>query len=74
MLNRVEVLDRPDDNFWTKTAYTIPDTPGANMKSGETGVKMVPINAMVPRAFVANLRSGDVGVRAVDISLDGGAT
>jgi len=59
MINRIEVLDRPDDNFWMKTAYTIPDTPGANMKPGETGVKMVPINAMVPRAFVTNLRDGD---------------
>jgi len=58
MLNRIEVLDRPDDNFWMKTAYTIPDTPGATMKPGETGVKMVPINAMVPRAFVTNLRDG----------------
>ncbi len=59
MLNHIEVLDRPDENFWMKTAYTIPDTPSANMKPGETGVKMVPINAMVPRAFVTNLRPGD---------------
>ena len=58
MLNRIEVLDKPDDNFWMKTAYTIPDTPGANMKPGETGVTMVPINGMVPRAFVTNLRDG----------------
>jgi len=58
MLNHIEVLDRPDDNFWMKTAYTIPDTPGADMRPGETGVKMVPINAMVPRAFVTNLRDG----------------
>ncbi len=58
MLSRIEVLDRPDDNFWMKTAYTIPDTPGANMKPGETGVRMVPINAMVPRAFVTNFRDG----------------
>jgi len=58
MLSRIEVLDRPDDNFWMKTAYTIPDTPRADMKPGETGVRMVPINAMVPRAFVTNLKSG----------------
>ncbi len=63
MLNRIEVLDRPDDNFWMKTAYTIPDTPGATMTPGETGVRMVPINAMVPRAFVTNLRGGET-VRA----------
>jgi len=68
MLSRIEVLDRPDDNFWMKTAYTIPDMPGANMKPGETGVKMVPINAMVPRAFVTNLRDGGtvhVGAKTV---------
>ncbi len=59
MLSHIEVLDRPDDNFWMRMAYTIPDTPGANMKPGETGVKMVPISAMVPRAFVTNLQSGD---------------
>ena len=48
MLNDIEVLDQPDANYWTKTAYTIPDTPHANIKPGETGVKMVPINRMVP--------------------------
>jgi len=58
MLNDIEVLDRPDENFWTKTAYTIPDTPGANMKPGQTGVSMVPINRMVPRSFITNLASG----------------
>jgi DMSO/TMAO reductase YedYZ molybdopterin-dependent catalytic subunit len=60
MLNSIEVLDGPDENFWTKIAYTIPDTPGANIRPGETGVKMVPINRMVPRSFVTNLRDGAV--------------
>src|ERR1700730_8570733 len=27
MLNDIEVLDQPDTNYWTKIAYTIPDTP-----------------------------------------------
>ena len=58
MLNDIEVLDRPDDNYWTKTAYTIPDTPHADIKPGETGVKMVPINRMVPRSFITNIKSG----------------
>ena len=47
MLNDIEVLDSPDTNFWMKTAYTIPDTPHADMKPGQTGVPMVPINKMV---------------------------
>ena len=63
MLNDIEVLDRPDDNYWTKTAYTIPDTPYANIKPGETGVKMVPINKMAPRSFITNIKPG-ASVRA----------
>jgi DMSO/TMAO reductase YedYZ molybdopterin-dependent catalytic subunit len=58
MLDRIEVLDGPDDNFWMKSAYLIPDTPGATMKPGQTGLTMVPINKMVPRSFVTNLRAG----------------
>jgi DMSO/TMAO reductase YedYZ molybdopterin-dependent catalytic subunit len=59
MLNDIEVLDSPDTNFWMKTAYTIPDNPRADMKPGETGVKMVPINRMNPRSFITNLASGE---------------
>ncbi len=58
MLSSIEVLDGPDENFWTKVAYTIPDTPGADIKPGQAGVKMVPINRMVPRSFVTNLADG----------------
>jgi hypothetical protein len=49
------VLNAPDDAFWMKTAYRIPDTPGANVKPGETGFKTVPINRMVPRSFFTNV-------------------
>jgi DMSO/TMAO reductase YedYZ molybdopterin-dependent catalytic subunit len=58
MLNDIEVLDQPDTNYWTKVAYTIPDTPHASIKPGETDVKMIPINRMVPRSFVTNMASG----------------
>jgi DMSO/TMAO reductase YedYZ molybdopterin-dependent catalytic subunit len=58
MLNDIEVLDSPDTNFWMKTAYTIPDTPGADMKPGQAGVKMVPINRMNPRSFITNIVAG----------------
>jgi DMSO/TMAO reductase YedYZ molybdopterin-dependent catalytic subunit len=60
MLSSIEVLDGPDENFWTNTAYKIPDTPGANMKPGDANVKMVPINRMVPRSFITNLRDDAV--------------
>ncbi|MDE2229861.1 MAG: molybdopterin-dependent oxidoreductase [Alphaproteobacteria bacterium] len=59
MLNDIEVLDSPDTNFWMKTAYTIPDTPHADMKPGQAGVKMVPINRMNPRSFITNVKSGE---------------
>ena len=58
MLARIEVLAAPDENFWTRNAYLIPDTPGADMKPGQTGLTMVPINRMVPRSFVTNLKEG----------------
>jgi DMSO/TMAO reductase YedYZ molybdopterin-dependent catalytic subunit len=58
MLNDIEVLDQPDMNYWTKVAYTIPDTPHASVKPGETGVKTIPINRMAPRSFVTNIASG----------------
>jgi hypothetical protein len=55
MLNDIEVLAAPDDDFWMATAYRIPDTPGANVKPGQTGFKTVPINRMVPRSFFTNV-------------------
>ena len=90
MLSDIEVLDKPDENFWMKVAYTIPDNPRGDMKPGETGVTFVPINKMVPRSFLTNLAAGgtaraggpvrgiafggNTGVARVDLSADGGAT
>ena len=59
MLADIEVLDKPNDNYWTAEAYRIPDTPGANVRPGETGYKQTPINRMVPRSFVTNLRPSE---------------
>jgi DMSO/TMAO reductase YedYZ molybdopterin-dependent catalytic subunit len=58
MLSDIEVLDAPDETYWMKTAYRIPDTPNANVHPGQTGFKTVPINRMNPRSFVTNLRDG----------------
>src|SRR6202167_1620771 len=63
MVNDIEVLDQPDINYWSKVAYTIPDTPHASIEPGQTNVRMVPINKMVPRSFITNIKSGDT-VRA----------
>lgn len=57
-LDSIEVLTAPDTNFWMKVAYTIPDTPRANITPGQTGFKMIPINRMVPRSFITNLHNG----------------
>ena len=55
MLSDIELLEAPDDNYWMKTAYLIPDTPHADMKPGQTGLTMVPINRMVPRSFITSV-------------------
>jgi hypothetical protein len=59
MLSDIEVLDKPDDNFWTAVAYRVPDTPGANVTPNQTGYKTVPLTRMVPRSFITNLTTGD---------------
>jgi DMSO/TMAO reductase YedYZ molybdopterin-dependent catalytic subunit len=58
MLSDIEVLDKLDDNYWMTVAYTIPDTPHANILPGQNGVKMIPINRMAPRSLFTNLASG----------------
>jgi DMSO/TMAO reductase YedYZ molybdopterin-dependent catalytic subunit len=60
MLNDIEVLNEADDNFWTTKAYLIPDTPYANVDPGQQGVRMIPINRMVPRSFFTNVQDGAV--------------
>jgi DMSO/TMAO reductase YedYZ molybdopterin-dependent catalytic subunit len=71
MLNDIEVLDQPDTNYWTKTAYTIPDTPHASVEPGQTNVRMIPINRMVPRSFVTNLASGSAVKAAIPVRFRG---
>ena len=56
MLDDIEVLDKPDDNFWMTKAYLIPDTPLADIVPGQQGVKLIPINRMVPRSFFTNVK------------------
>ena len=71
MLSAIEVLDRPDTDFFTKDAYKIPDTAGGNMKPGQTDVTMVPISNMVPRSFVTNLKAGDTVKAGAAIAVRG---
>src|SRR6266481_4913904 len=71
MLDDLEVLDKPDDNHWTSKAYLIPDTPGANVTPEQKGVKMVPINRMVPRSFFTSLTDGAAVGRGQTINVRG---
>jgi DMSO/TMAO reductase YedYZ molybdopterin-dependent catalytic subunit len=71
MLNDIEVLDQPDENYWTKVAYKIPDTPHASIEPGQANVSMIPINRMVPRSFVTNLESGGAVKAAAPVALRG---
>jgi DMSO/TMAO reductase YedYZ molybdopterin-dependent catalytic subunit len=59
MLSDIEVLDHPDDNYWTTTAYRNPDVPNANVKPGDTDFKLVPVTRNVPRSFITNIKAGD---------------
>jgi DMSO/TMAO reductase YedYZ molybdopterin-dependent catalytic subunit len=54
-LSAIRVLTAPDDNFWMKAAYRIPDTPRGtttpeDMKSGK--VNTIPIARMPVRSFL----------------------
>jgi DMSO/TMAO reductase YedYZ molybdopterin-dependent catalytic subunit len=54
-LSAIRVLTAPDDNFWMKAAYRIPDTPRGtttpdDMKSGKVGT--IPIARMPVRSFL----------------------
>lgn len=62
-LDRIELLDKPDDNFWMAKAYRIPTAPRASVVPGAKDFPTEPIGAMVPRSFVTNLRDG-AGVAA----------
>ncbi len=56
-LTWIRVMDKPDENFWMKTGYRIPDTPRGTttpeaVKAG--GMKTVPINRMPVRSFLVS--------------------
>jgi DMSO/TMAO reductase YedYZ molybdopterin-dependent catalytic subunit len=71
MLTDIEVLEQPDENFWTSKAYRIPDTPGANVTPDQKDVKTVPINRMVPRSFFTSLTEGAVVTQGQTLNVRG---
>ncbi len=57
-LHEITVLDKDFDGFWVKTAYRIPDTPGACVPPGTTPANTVPINRMNVRSFITSHENG----------------
>jgi hypothetical protein len=55
MLDSIEVLDKPDDNFWMAKAYLVPDNATATVAPGTRDFAKVPINRMPPRSFITNI-------------------
>ena len=81
MLSDIEVLDAPDQNYFEKVGYRVPDTPHASVKPGETGFKTVPVSRLVPRSFFTNVSNtttvkpgAPVPVRGIAFGGDGGVS
>ena len=51
MLNDIEVLDRPDDNYWMKTAYRVPADPCRCQQPGKKGANGSPLSAHGPLVY-----------------------
>ncbi|MBC7507122.1 MAG: molybdopterin-dependent oxidoreductase, partial [Sandarakinorhabdus sp.] len=60
MLDNIEVLGTPDDNYWMAKAYQVPDNPTATVAPGTKDFAKVPISRMPPRSFVTNVADGAV--------------
>lgn len=58
MLAEIEAIDTIDDNFWMKTAYRIPDTPGHTVLPTDKGYPTIPINRMTIRSFITSVADG----------------
>lgn len=59
-LDSIEVLVRPDDNFWMAKAYRVPTTAHATVAPGAKDFPTAPIAAMPPRSWIT---SHDPGAR-----------
>jgi len=73
-LSWIRVLETPDDNFWMKTAYRIPDTARGTttpeeMKAGK--VKTIPIERMPVRSFLVSSDGGTKIPAGLGVTLHG---
>ena len=58
MLNDVEVLNSPDQQFWMTKAYRLPANPCHCLRPGERATHTVPVGRMNVRSFITNLQDG----------------
>jgi DMSO/TMAO reductase YedYZ molybdopterin-dependent catalytic subunit len=73
-LSWIRVLDTPDENFWMKTGYRIPDTPRGNttpedVKAGK--VKTVPTSRMPVRSFIVTPDGGTKLIAQLPLTIRG---
>jgi DMSO/TMAO reductase YedYZ molybdopterin-dependent catalytic subunit len=71
MLDDIEVLTKPDENYWMAKAYRVPTTPGANVAPGAKGFETAPISIMPPRSFITNLADGALVKAGAPLGLRG---
>jgi DMSO/TMAO reductase YedYZ molybdopterin-dependent catalytic subunit len=73
-LSFVRVLDKPDENFWMKTAYRIPDTPRGSTTPQELSagtVKTIAVNRMPVRSFLISPDGADKVPAGMTVRLNG---
>ncbi len=58
MLDRIEVLAKPDEGFWMAKAYLQPANALADIAPGAPAGPRVPVTIMRPRAIVTNIAAG----------------
>ena len=71
MLNDIEVITSPDQNYWTKQAYRIPDNPCACAVPGEPWASTVPLDRMTIRSFITNYEDGATVSGSMPIKVQG---
>ncbi len=59
-LCEINVLSKPFEGFWVKTAYRIPDTPCGCVEPGTAPKKTIPINRMTTRSLIIDPENGTI--------------
>ena len=71
MLNDIEVLNAPDQSFWTKNAYRLPDNACHCVTPGTTLSATTPVGRMPVRSFITNFQDGDTVAAGQSVPIKG---